>query len=58
MFYRVRSPAGSDATGWALPIADRVLLMDHGQVAYSGTPQDLAGNEELLWRHLAVRSVA
>lgn len=40
----------------ALPVADHVVLMDHGHVGFAGTAQELASNEYLLERYLSISS--
>ena len=39
----------------ALKVADRIVLLEHGQIQHESTPQALADDSETLHRHLGVR---
>ena len=39
---------------FALGVAQRVLIMNKGTILYSGLPQELAGNEQILHQYLGV----
>ena len=40
--------------GFALGIADRILIMNKGAILFSGRPQEVAGNDALCRQYLGV----
>jgi len=38
----------------ALSVADRALILSRGQIVYSGTPAELAANDDVKSRYLGV----
>jgi branched-chain amino acid transport system ATP-binding protein len=39
---------------FALEVADYVYIMSKGKIVYSGTPEEVAGNDEIKHRHLGI----
>ena len=55
---RLVDPAGRAEPGLALALADRVYVMNKGQIVFDGTPAALDANEDVKHHYLGVASAA